>query len=465
MPIQTTSYSSKKRPRFRKNTGDVLPAGRARRQRKRGAQYLRHTPGLGGRGRRRPRRNSRRPYAVIAVACAFLVFLASILWYANRGVDITLNGSTVSVRINSSIETLIEDRDLSLKPGRLLAVDDTVLDKTGGEPFAATLNGKAVDPDRAADTKLAAGDEVTIENGKDTYEPHQVQATEIAPALTVKGSGALRFVQTWGEAGRQEVWTGERSGITQDRGVVKEPVGAVVATRGIAPSGGKKVVALTFNRAPSAGTDAILKILSEKGAKATFFVEGRAAESDSAAVAAIARAGHQVASNGYAGADPAALSGEELRAELAQGFAAVDSAGGGSTALYRPVSNEFSEQNWADAMDLVGAVVTYNLNSGDWTLPGADAVVETVVGGVSPGDIILMTDSDDTAEQTAAALPRIIDGLTAAGYQLVTVSDLIASDTDLSKELPDGFNLRKATMPEGASLPQVTKESDDSASA
>lgn len=466
MPIHTTSYSSKKRPRFRKNTGDLLPAGRARRQRKRGAQYLRHSPGLGGRGgARRPRRNARRPYAIIAVACAFLVFLASILWYANRGVDITLNGSTVSVRINSSVEALIEDQKLSLKPGRLLAVDDSVLDKTGGDPFAVTLNGSEVDPGKVADTKLEAGDEVSIENGKDTYEPHQVQATEIAPTLTVKGSGAVRTVTTWGEAGRQEVRTGEQSGITKDRGVVKEPVAAVVSARNVSPSNGSKVVALTFNQAPSEGTDAILKILAEKGAKATFFIQGSAAGANAATVRAIAQAGHEIGSNGYAGTDPATLSGDDLRSELTQGFDAVKQAGGGSTALYRPISNEFSDENWAQAMDLVSAVVTYNLNSGDWTLPGADAVVSTVVNGVSSGNIVLMTDTDATAAQTAEALPQIIDGLKAAGYELVTLSNLIASDADLSKELPDGFSLMKATMPEGAALPQVTKESGDSASA
>lgn len=466
MPIHTTSYPSKRRPRFRKNTGDLLPAGRARRQRKRGARYLRHAPSLGGRKvARRPCRNSRRPYAIIAVACAFLVFLASILWYANRGVDITLNGSTVSVRINSSLGALVEDQKLSLKPGRLLAVDDSVLDKTGGDPFAVTLNGKGIDPSEVAGTKLEAGDEVTIENGKDTYEPHQVQATEIAPTLTVKGSGAVRFVDTWSEAGRQEVWTGERSGITKDRGVVKEPVAAVVSARNVSPSGGKKAVALTFNQAPGTGTDSILKILAEKGVKATFFIQGSAAGSNAAAVRSIAQAGHEIGSNGYAGTDPTTLFGDDLRNELSQGFDAVRQAGGGSTALYRPISNEFSNEDWAQAMDLVGAVVTYNLNSGDWTLPGADAVVATVVDGVSPGDIVLMTDSEATAAQMADALPRIIDGLKAAGYELVTLSDLIASDADLSKELPKGFSLTKATMPEGSALPQVTKESGDSPSA
>ncbi len=463
MPNYTTSYPPRKRPRPRRVNDGLLPAGRQRKQRKRGAQYLRHAPGLGGRsgrGSRRPRRNSRRPYAVIAVACAFLVFLASILWYANRGVDITLNGSTVSVRINSSIEGLIESQSLDLKPGRLLAVDDTVLDKTGGEPFAVTLNGNEVDLSQVASTQLSAGDEVTIESGADTYEPHQVQATEIAPTLTVKGSGAIQFVETWGVPGRQEVWTGEQSGITKDRGVVKEAVNSVVVAKNASPSGNRKLVALTFNNAPSARTTEILQVLADKGVKATFFVRGDNTAANAASVKAIVEAGHQIGSAGATAVDTTTLTGEDLRSQLSQGFDAIKQAGGGETALFRPSSNEFTAENWAAAMDLVGAVVTSNLNSGDWTLPGADTVVNTVVNGVSNGDIILLTDTDETAAQALEALPRIIDGLKAAGYELVTISDLIASDEDLAGKVP----LSSVEMPEGASLPQVTKESGDSTS-
>ena len=42
-----------------------------------------------------------------------------------------------------------------------------------------------------------------------------------------------------------------------------------------------------------------------------------------------------------------------------------------------------------------------------------------------PGDIILMHASD-SAKQTAMALPAIIDGLRAKGFQFVTVSELIS---------------------------------------
>ena len=62
-------------------------------------------------------------------------------------------------------------------------------------------------------------------------------------------------------------------------------------------------------------------------------------------------------------------------------------------------------------MDLVSAVVSWNIDSGDWLLNGADEQVSTVLDSVTPGNIVLLTDSDECAEQTLEALPQIIDGL------------------------------------------------------
>ena len=122
----------------------------------------------------------------------------------------------------------------------------------------------------------------------------------------------------------------------------------------------------------------------------------------------------------------------------------------------RPPFGEFSEQNWADAMDLVSAVVSWNVDSGDWLLPGASAVADTVVGSVSNGSVVLLTDNDATSAQTVEALPQIIDRLQAEGYELVTLSDLIATDDDL-KDLVD---LSAVKMPEKASLPVVSEATE-----
>lgn len=462
MPYYTTSHSTKKRPTYRKGPSDHLPSAHKRRPRKPGAQYLRHSQGFGRRSsrqmnKRRPA-NSRRPYAFIAVGCALLFFIASLIWYANRSVDITLNGDTVKARINSSLEQLITDQGLEPTPGKLLAVDDSVLDKRGGERVSVKLNGKQVDDDKLLDTKLQEHDEVEVANGRDEYEPHEVQATTIAPQLVVKGSGAIEYVTTWGVPGRSEVWTGKTSGKIQDRGVLKEAVDCVVTRRSVSPDvKGKQYVALTFDEGPSEYTEQIVRILKEKKASATFFLSGDAVEAHPAAAKAIADAGFEIGSNSYEDKGLAELTAPEARKQLEDGFSAIEKATGVRTALLRAPFAAFNEQNWADAMDMVGAVVSWNVDSGDWLVPGADAVVQSVLDSVSDGSIVLLTDGASTGKQAVEALPSLIDELRAAGYEVVGLSELIATDHDLVDELPSASTV---SMPEDAVLPTVAKEEE-----
>lgn len=457
MPNYTTSYSPKK-PHMRRNTKDqgYLRPGR-RAQRRPGAQYLNHSQGFGRKrkGFRAGGNNSRKPYAIIAVGCAALFFAASVIWYMNRGVGITLNGNEVSVRINSTIEQVIEDQGLdeTTVAGNLLAVDDSVLEKRGGERYSVTLDGKAVALDALSSTSLTGGEELTVEDGADTYEEHDVAATTIAPTVTVKGTGAIQYVKTWGVPGRSEIWTGLISGKTADRGVVQEVVNCEIAASSVSPEDGK-YVAITFDEGPSSYTSQIVDILKEKGVKATFFLSGDAVEANAAAAKTLADAGMELGSNSYSDTDLSKMSGDELRQQIQRGFDAIKSATGEDVHLLRAPYATFSLENWAETMDMLSAVVSWNVDSGDWLLPGANQIVEDVCGSVRSGNIILLTDNAATGEQTVEALPALIDRLQDEGYTLVTLSDLIATDDTLAEQV----NLSKVSMPDDAVLPTVADE-------
>ena len=430
----------------------------SRAQRRPGAQYLHHSQGFGRRtsGRRPRRRDARRPYAIIAVACAALLFIASVVWYLNRGVTVSLNGSDVSVRINSSVQQLIDDNQLSYRAGDLLAVDDTVLEKRGGERYSVKVDDEQIDNDDLSSTALTGGETIEIGNGRDEYEEHEVIATEIQPTLTVKGTGAIQYVQTWGVPGRSEVWVGSVSGKTADRGVVQEVQDCVVRATSVSPDEGS-YVALTFDEGPSSYTEQIVSILEEKGVGATFFLQGDRSEEHQAAARAIADAGFELGSNSYSDTDLTALSGDDLRSQITRGFDAVKDASGVETSLLRAPYGLFSESSWSEAMDLVSAVVSWNLDSGDYLLPGAGSVVDTVMGSVANGNIILLTDNETTGAQTVDALPQLIDSLQAQGFTLVSLSDLIATDSELAEEL----DVSRVSMPDDAALPQVKKDTAD----
>lgn len=459
MPNYSTSYSTKNKPRYRKNTASQLPSGRRRQQRRKGQQYLRRSQGFGGRrrGGHGYGGNDRRTYALIIVGCAFLLFVASIVWYANRSVEITLNGESAQVRIHSNIERVIADQGLEPSPGDLLAVDDSVLKKGAGTAYVVKLNGKKVPQSKIASVELEGGEDLSITDGENVYEKHDVAATDIQPTLTLEGNGPVSYVETWGQAGRSEVWTGNETGKVVDKGVVKEPVNAVVKCASVLPSKkGKKYVALTFDEGPSAQTEQIARILQEKDAKATFFIQGDKVQGNEAAVRSIVDAGSELGSNGFADVDLTELSAGDLREQIARGFDAVKEAAGRSTALLRPPFAAFSEQSWADAMDLLSVMVTWNVDSGDWLLQGSDAVVDTVVSSVSNGDIVLLTDTDATAEQTVEVLPQLIDCLREEGYELVTLSELIETDD----ELKQAIDTSKAGLPKGKALPVLDGDDD-----
>ena len=76
---------------------------------------------------------------------------------------------------------------------------------------------------------------------------------------------------------------------------------------------------------------------------------------------------------------------------------------------------------------------------------------------MTPGNIVLLTDSDECAEQTLEALPQIIDGLVADGYKIVTLSELVKTDTALSKKLT---SLTRVSMPKNAVFPQLPEDDD-----
>ena len=78
-------------------------------------------------------------------------------------------------------------------------------------------------------------------------------------------------------------------------------------------------------------------------------------------------------------------------------------------------------------------------------------MVDTVVGSVKNGSIVLLTDNEACGEQLVEALPQIIDQLQDEGYKFVTLSELIATDDDLA----DVVDLTKVSMPEGAVLPVI----------
>ena len=244
------------------------------------------------------------------------------------------NGQKTAVRVGSTLQNLIDDQELTdtYDAGDLLAVDDSVLKRHGGEKLSVKVDGKRIKQGKWDSRELEGGEKVTVKDGRNTYEKHEVQATVIEPKLKVEGTGAIEYVQTWGVQGRP------RCGLVSSRARRRTAAGCaatdcVVACASVAPKGNKKYVALTFDEGPSGATKQILQVLKEKGVTATFFLSGDAVEASSATAKAIVDAGCEIGSNSYSDDSLKGQDRETVREQITKGTDAIKSATGVKTMM------------------------------------------------------------------------------------------------------------------------------------
>ena len=187
-------------------------------------------------------------------------------------------------------------------------------------------------------------------------------------------------------------------------------------------------VALTFDDGPHATiTPAILDLLAASGARATFFVVGRRVEQGGATARLLLNRmvaeGHEIGNHSWSHANASHLSRAALHSEIERTQAIIREATGFSPRLFRPPGGgmDFTAVRSLAATDME-IVVMWSIDPLDWTRPGRERIWSRVADAAAPGSIILL---HDLHEETAKALPLLVDLLQARGFELVTVSELL----------------------------------------
>lgn len=204
--------------------------------------------------------------------------------------------------------------------------------------------------------------------------------------------------------------------------------GRVVTGRGTS----ERVLALTFDDGPSQEwTPPVLDALRAGGARATFFVLGRHAEAHPELVRRINDEGHEIASHGYDHALLTFASRADVERQLERTERSLAGAlGEPSNARLFRAPHGFRNPFVGRATAQRGyEVVGWTKGVWDTAKPGVEAIVQRTIGGFRPGGILLLHDADgsgagDDRSQTAEAVPEIVERAHAAGYELVTVSEL-----------------------------------------
>lgn len=363
-----------------------------------------------------------------AIACVAIAIII-ISTISTRPINVTINGQELSLSGDKTIEASVNAANVPYNPGNLIAVDGSVIEQGGGNPFSATVNGSQAQ----ANDVLNDGDTVIINDGTDIEEESYTEERDVAPNAVVDGVGAVHKIEAIGENGSQLVKIGTVSGKEVAVEVLREPTDTKVSRFNI-DTGGEKVIALTFDDGPSSDyTNSVLDILAQNNAKATFFTIGnRITDSTKALVERAFNEGHQVSTHSYDHADGSGqgvnlgyMSDEEQVAEITKGYESIENATGVecSKAIRTPGGN-FGENVIANLAPYITYEIGWNIDTNDWQRPGASVIEERILKA-GPGDIILMHDGGGNRAQTVDALRAALPKLAAQGYRFITVDELI----------------------------------------
>jgi peptidoglycan-N-acetylglucosamine deacetylase len=92
--------------------------------------------------------------------------------------------------------------------------------------------------------------------------------------------------------------------------------------------------------------------------------------------------------------------------------------------LVRPPYGAYTAEVLGWLAEQEATTALWDVDTGDWQLPGADLIRQQALRGARNGSIVLFHDGGGDRTQTTTALPAIIEGLLDRGMRLVTVTQL-----------------------------------------
>ncbi len=186
-----------------------------------------------------------------------------------------------------------------------------------------------------------------------------------------------------------------------------------------------RCIALTFDDGPDKDvTPRILDTLREKNVRATFFQLGRNMGGNEDLIKRIHKDGHVLATHTWDHPQLPLLSDAEIQSQILETKKTSESITGVKPTLMRPPYGLFNDAVVATVSASQDSLVMWDVDTEDWSNLDPQVTSDLALAGAHPGAIILM---HDIHPSTADALPRIIDGLEAAGYTLVDVPTILGT--------------------------------------
>lgn len=195
----------------------------------------------------------------------------------------------------------------------------------------------------------------------------------------------------------------------------------------------RKRIAITFDDGPSESTPRVLELLEKQNARCTFFQCGRNVERLPEISRQVLRAGHEIGNHSYSHSAFYLRTPQFVMDELFLAQEAIRSAAGTTPVWFRAPfgCRWFGLREAQRRLNLTG--VMWSAIGLDWKLD-APAVAARLLRGASNGAIFCLHDGRQLAEApdmrvTLEAAARLLPLLRQQGYEMVTVSELLCSQT------------------------------------
>ncbi len=209
------------------------------------------------------------------------------------------------------------------------------------------------------------------------------------------------------------------TGVAQDAS--PQPAFYTYQAPGGAATAGKRVIALTFDDGPGPYTPQVLSILEQYHVPATFFEIGENVVEYPQYTRMLAAAGYPVEDHTWTHPDLATTPVSQFPYEIDQTQNEITSLTGETPTCVRPPYDDWN----ATVLDQIAqrglTTMSYSVDPRDWSLPGVQSIVDSVVGSAFPGAVVDMHDGGEDRSETVAALPQIITDLESQGYNFVAI--------------------------------------------
>lgn len=188
-----------------------------------------------------------------------------------------------------------------------------------------------------------------------------------------------------------------------------------------------KAVAFTFDDGPNpVYTPELLEIFAEAGGKATFYMIGEQIAAHPEVARLVHEQGHEIGNHSYTHPNMTELSDQEFESELSRTEELIKQVTGTRAATMRLPYLAGDERVHAmlerEGYPSIGAL---NMDAKDWDMPGVDHILDATRKAVRNGGILIFHDGFGDRSQSVEAVRVLTKELTASGYKLVTVSELL----------------------------------------